>query len=126
LAKESDYVVLLDNKLEKRMFDGGYVHNGFLKSTSWLISNESKTLKDLIKKNPSYTLNFVGHSLGLGVVSMLTLVVANNRGEMGNIPRSKIKCYVVTPARCGVCSLIWMINLILKYCNNKFTIWRLS
>ena len=126
LVKESDYAVLLDNKLGKKMFDGGYVHNGLLKSATWLITAESETLKDLIEKNPSYTLTFAGHSLGSGVAALLTLVVANNKGEMGNIPKSKIKCYVVTPVRCGVCSLIWRINLILKYCNNQFTIWTLS
>jgi len=94
---------------EKKMFDGGYVHNGLLKSASWLISAESETLKDLIKKNPSYTLTFAGHSLGSGIAAMLTLVAANNRGEMGNIPRSKIRCYAVAPARC------MSLNLAVRY-----------
>ncbi|KAK7255985.1 hypothetical protein RIF29_29414 [Crotalaria pallida] len=38
LAKESDY---------KKMFDGGYVHHGFLKSVVWLLNEESETLKRL-------------------------------------------------------------------------------
>lgn len=109
LAKESDYAVLLDNKLGKKMFDGGYVHDGLLKSASWLISAESETLKDLIKKNPSYTLTFAGHSLGSGVAAMLTLVVANNREEIGSITRSKIRCYAIAPARC------MSLNLAVRY-----------
>ena len=32
LAKESDYAILLDNKLGKTKFGGGYVHNGLLKA----------------------------------------------------------------------------------------------
>ncbi|KAF8369928.1 hypothetical protein HHK36_032047 [Tetracentron sinense] len=33
-GKESDYAVLLDNKLGQREFDGGYVHNGLL-NAAW-------------------------------------------------------------------------------------------
>lgn len=109
LAKESDYAVLLDNKLGQAMFDGGYVHNGLLKSATWLITAESDTLKDLIEKNASYTLTFAGHSLGSGVAALLTLVVVNNRKNLGNIPRSQIRCYAVAPARC------MSLNLAVKY-----------
>ncbi|KAH9316148.1 hypothetical protein KI387_024775 [Taxus chinensis] len=109
LAKESDYAVLLDNKLGQRMFAGGYVHNGLLNSAIWLLKTESETLKDLIEKNPSYTLTFAGHSLGSGVAALLTLVVANARDQLGNIPRSRIRCYVIAPARC------MSLNLAVRY-----------
>lgn len=109
LAKESDYAVLLDNKLGQATFDGGYVHNGLLKSATWLITAESDTLEDLIEKNPSYTLTFAGHSLGSGVAALLTLVVVNNRKNLGNIPRSQIRCYAIAPARC------MSLNLAVKY-----------
>eukprot|EP01018_Ginkgo_biloba_P029161 Gb_23706 [translate_table: standard] len=83
LAKESDYALLLDNKLGQKMVDGGYVHNGLLKSA--------------------------GHSLGSGVAALLTLVVAHNRDQLANIPRNRIRCYAVAPARC------MSLNLAVRY-----------
>uniref|UniRef100_A0A803LSM0 Mono-/di-acylglycerol lipase N-terminal domain-containing protein n=1 Tax=Chenopodium quinoa TaxID=63459 RepID=A0A803LSM0_CHEQI len=47
LIKESDYKLLLDNRLGMQMFDGGYVHHGLLKSAIWLLNRESETLKKL-------------------------------------------------------------------------------
>lgn len=47
LVKESDYKVLMDNKLGKQMFDGGYVHHGLLKAAIWMLNKESDTLKKL-------------------------------------------------------------------------------
>ncbi|GLJ39461.1 hypothetical protein SUGI_0806170 [Cryptomeria japonica] len=109
LAKESDYAVLLDNKLGQRKFDGGYVHNGLLNSARWLLKAESETLKDLIEKNPSYTLTFAGHSLGSGVAALLTVIVANAKERLANIPRSQIRCYAIAPARC------MSLNLAVRY-----------
>ncbi|QCD94823.1 Alpha/Beta hydrolase fold [Vigna unguiculata] len=98
LAKESDYAVLLDNRLGKRKFDGGYVHNGLLKAAGWVLDAECEILKDLVEKHPNYTLTFVGHSLGSGVAAMLTMLVVQNSHRLGNIDRKRVRCYAIAPA----------------------------
>ncbi|GER51013.1 alpha/beta-Hydrolases superfamily protein [Striga asiatica] len=100
LAKESDYAVLLDNKLGKRKFDGVYVHNGLLKAAGCVLNAECDVLRELVEKYLSYTLTFTGHSLGSGVAALLTIVVVQNRDRLGNIDRRRVRCYAIAPARC--------------------------
>lgn len=100
LGKESDYAVLLDNKLGKQMFDGGYVHNGLLKAAAWLLNQEAETLTSLLKEYPSYTLTLAGHSLGAGVASLATMVIASNRDRLGSISRKRFRCFALAPPRC--------------------------
>ncbi|KAF8017171.1 hypothetical protein BT93_H2380 [Corymbia citriodora subsp. variegata] len=110
LAKESDYELLLDNRLGMQMFDGGYVHHGLLKSATWLLNEESETLKGLWVENGSnYDIVFAGHSLGSGVASLMAVIAANHGDELGGVPRSKVRCYAVAPARC------MSLNLAVKY-----------
>ncbi|XP_054784792.1 uncharacterized protein LOC129291461 isoform X2 [Prosopis cineraria] len=99
LAVESDYAVLLDNKLGQTEFHGGYVHNGLLKAAEWVFDAEFEVLRDLVAENPAYTLIFSGHSLGAGVVALLTLIAIHNRDKL-DIERNRIKCYAIAPARC--------------------------
>ncbi|KAM7277822.1 hypothetical protein ACFE04_004956 [Oxalis oulophora] len=83
LIKESDYKLLLDNKLGMQMFDGGYVHHGLLKSAIWLLNRESETVKKLsMETGCEYSLVFGGHSLGSGVVSLLAVIVANHGDKL--------------------------------------------
>ncbi|XP_065869497.1 uncharacterized protein [Euphorbia lathyris] len=109
LAKESDYALLLDNKLGKKKIDGGYVHNGLLKAAGCVLDAESEILKELVKKYPNYTLTFAGHSLGSGVAAMLTLVVVLSRDKLGDIERKRVRCYAIAPARC------MSLNLAVRY-----------
>ncbi|KAK7364340.1 hypothetical protein VNO80_12917 [Phaseolus coccineus] len=109
LAKESDYAVLLDNKLGKKKFDGGYVHNGLLKAAGWVLDAECEILRKLVEKYPNYTLTFVGHSLGSGVAAMLAMVVVQNSHRLGNIDRKRVRCYAIAPARC------MSLNLAVRY-----------
>ncbi|XP_039046562.1 uncharacterized protein LOC120186778 [Hibiscus syriacus] len=109
LAKESDYQVLLDNKLGKRKFDGGYVHNGLLKAAGWVLDAECDVLKELVEEYPNYTLTFAGHSLGSGVAAMLASVVVRHQDKLGNIDRRRISCYAIAPARC------MSLNLAVRY-----------
>lgn len=109
LAKESDYAVLLDNKLGQTKVDGGYVHNGLLKAASWLFDTECEVLRGLIERNPDYTLTFTGHSLGAGVVALLVLVAVQNLDRLGSIKRKKIRCFALAPARC------MSLNLAVRY-----------
>lgn len=110
LAKESDYQLLLDNRLGMQKFDGGYVHHGLWKSAIWLLNEESETLKRLWMENGSnYDIVIAGHSLGSGVASILAVIVANHGDNLGGVPRSKVRCYAVAPARC------MSLNLAVKY-----------
>lgn len=109
MAKESDYAVLLDNKLGQRKFDGGYVHNGLLKAAGWVLDKECDILKELVERYPNYTLTFAGHSLGSGVAALLSMVVVQNRHRLGNIERKRVRSYAIAPARC------MSLNLAVRY-----------
>lgn len=109
LAKESDYAVLLDNKLGQTKFDGGYVHNGFLKAAMGVFNEECGVLRELLERHPNYVLTFIGHSLGAGVVALLAMVAIQNREKLGDIERKRIKCYAIAPARCV------SLNLAVRY-----------
>ncbi|XP_068335700.1 uncharacterized protein [Pyrus communis] len=117
LVKESDYKLLLDNELGKQMFDGGYVHHGLLKSAIWLLNEEGETLKRLWLDNGSnYDMVFAGHSLGSGVAALLTVIVVNHRDWLGGVPRSKVRCYALAPARC------MSLNLAVKYADVIYSV----
>ncbi|XP_020235789.1 uncharacterized protein LOC109815467 [Cajanus cajan] len=109
LAKESDYAVLLDNRLGKRKFDGGYVHNGLLKAAGWVMDAECEILRELVEEYPNYSLTFTGHSLGSGVAAMLSMVVVQNHDKLGHIQRKRVRCYAIAPARC------MSLNLAVRY-----------
>ncbi|GAB2265189.1 hypothetical protein Dimus_000254 [Dionaea muscipula] len=109
LGKESDYAVLLDNRLGKRKFDGGYVHNGLLKAAVWVLEKECDALRELVERHPNYSLTFTGHSLGSGVAALLTIVAVQNHDRLGNIDRRRIRCYAFAPARC------MSLNLAVRY-----------
>ncbi|XP_057807193.1 uncharacterized protein LOC131021884 [Salvia miltiorrhiza] len=110
LANQSDYRVLLDNRLGMQMFDGGYVHNGLLKSAVWMLKRESETLRRLWEENGrEYKMVFAGHSLGSGVAALLAVIVANHAHQLGGLPRTLLRCYAVAPARC------MSLNLAVKY-----------
>ena len=110
LAKESDYKLLLDNRLGMQMFDGGYVHHGLLKSATWLLAQESETLERLwVDNGRCYRMVFAGHSLGSGVAALLTVIVVNHRDRLADVPRSLVSCYALAPARC------MSLNLAVKY-----------
>ncbi|CAA6655586.1 unnamed protein product [Spirodela intermedia] len=109
LAKESDYAVLLDNRLGEKKFDGGYVHNGLLKSAAWILDAECDVLKGLLDAHPNYSLTVAGHSLGAGVAAMLAMLVVQNRQRLGDVERKRVRCYAMAPARC------MSLNLAVRY-----------
>ncbi|KAL8047026.1 hypothetical protein ABFX02_08G211700 [Erythranthe guttata] len=117
LVKESDYKLLLDNRLGKQMFAGGFVHHGLLKSAVWVLNAESETLRNLwVENRRVYKMVFAGHSLGSGVAALLSLIVANNGGEFGGIHRSLLRSYAVAPARC------MSLNLAVKYADIIYSV----
>ncbi|KAI0524862.1 hypothetical protein KFK09_004252 [Dendrobium nobile] len=110
LVRESDYEVLLDNRLGRQMFDGGYVHHGLLKAATFILERESNTLRQLVcELGPENKLVFAGHSLGSGVAALMTVIVVNHRDQFGSIARNQIHCYAIAPARC------MSLNLAVKY-----------
>ncbi|KAJ4792919.1 alpha/beta-Hydrolases superfamily protein [Rhynchospora pubera] len=110
LVRDSDYKVLLDNRLGMQMFDGGFVHHGLLKAATWMLKREGETLRNLLDQlGHDYSLVFAGHSLGSGIAALMTIIVVNHLDEFGNIPRSQVRCYAVAPARC------MSLNLAVKY-----------
>ncbi|XP_057831054.2 uncharacterized protein LOC131041848 isoform X2 [Cryptomeria japonica] len=109
MVMESDYALLWDNKLGQQMFDGGFVHNGLLKSAAWVLITEGDTLRELLEENPEYSLTFAGHSLGSGIAALLALLVVKNGDQLGGIERSKVRCYAFAPARC------MSLNLAVRY-----------
>ncbi|KVI03112.1 uncharacterized protein LOC112512621 [Cynara cardunculus var. scolymus] len=117
LKKESDYKLLLNNRLGMQMFDGGYVHHGLLKSAVWLLNQESENLKRLWVENGScYKMVFVGHSLGSGVAALMTVIVVNHRDMLGGIRREMVRCFALAPARC------MSLNLAVKYADVIYSV----
>ncbi|KAF5747469.1 hypothetical protein HS088_TW05G00190 [Tripterygium wilfordii] len=117
LIKESDYKLLLDNRLGMQMFDGGYVHHGLLRSAIWLLNQEGETLRRLwIETGREYSMVFAGHSLGSGVAALLTIIAVNHREKLGGISRDKFRCYAVAPARC------MSLNLAVKYADVIYSV----
>ncbi|KAL3630430.1 hypothetical protein CASFOL_023414 [Castilleja foliolosa] len=117
LVKESDYKLLLNNRLGMQMFDGGYVHHGLLKSAIWVLNAESDTLRGLWEENGrEYKIVFAGHSLGSGVAALLSVIVANHGNKLGGVPRSLVRCYAVAPARC------MSLNLAVKYADIIYSV----
>ncbi|XP_024992726.1 uncharacterized protein LOC112526603 isoform X2 [Cynara cardunculus var. scolymus] len=109
---DPDQVILkkdYDENQGKAKFDGGYVHNGLLKAAQWVFENECEVLKELVERYEDYTLTFAGHSLGAGVVTLLTILAVKNRDRIGNIERKRIKCFAIAPARCV------SLNLAVRY-----------
>lgn len=109
MVNESDYAVLLDNRLGERQFDGGYVHNGLLKVAEQVFESECETLKDILERHSNYSLTFAGHSLGSGVAALLAMVAVQNRARLGNLERQRIRCFSIAPARCV------SLNLAVRY-----------
>ncbi|CAI5987969.1 unnamed protein product, partial [Closterium sp. NIES-65] len=108
MANFADYRVLMDNRIGKQRFDGGYVHHGLLKSAAWLLDQEMETLNALAAENPEYTVTLAGHSLGSGIVAMMTVILHKNPDEVG-FDNARLRCFCIAPARST------SLNLAIKY-----------
>ncbi|KAJ9707252.1 hypothetical protein PVL29_002304 [Vitis rotundifolia] len=67
------------------------LHDGLLKAAGWVLDAECNVLRELVEKYPNYTLTFTGHSLRLGMVALLTMVVVHNRDKLAKIDRKRIR-----------------------------------
>lgn len=94
--------------VSSKSFEDGYCHQGMLESSKWF----DKNLKDLIQKSliKDYSLKIIGHSLGSGVASILTVLWKDIFKDFN------IKCYAFgNPS-------VFSLNLSLKYSNLITTI----
>jgi hypothetical protein len=64
--------------------------------------------------HPDYTLTFTGHSLGMGVADMLTMVVVLNLDKLV-IDRACTHCYTMASARCMSLNLVNSVVLQVTY-----------
>ncbi|KAK8963851.1 hypothetical protein KSP40_PGU007170 [Platanthera guangdongensis] len=110
LGRGADYRLLLDNRPEAQLFDGGYVHRGLLKAAVWILNREAETLRRALKEaGPGCRLVLTGHSLGAGVAALAAAVAVNSLDRFGGIGREMVRCYAIAPARC------MSLNLAVKY-----------
>lgn len=109
LMHREDYKVLLNNRRGEKPFDGGYVHFGMSEAAEWAVEKVAPDLKKLLMANPGYRLTIVGHSLGAGVASLLTLFLICDTKKLGGISSDLISCIAIAPPR------VMSLDLALKY-----------
>lgn len=92
--------VLTDLNPHSEPFEGGLAHSGMLAAARWLLQNEGQTLHDVLQANPGFALVLVGHSLGAGTASLLSLLLretgATPSGPSSNvleIPPDMVTCW---------------------------------
>ncbi|KAG0556997.1 hypothetical protein KC19_11G094100 [Ceratodon purpureus] len=92
--------VLTDLNPHSEPFEGGLAHSGMLAAARWLLQNEGQTLHDVLQANPGFALVLVGHSLGAGTASLLSLLLreaeSTTSGPSSNalkIPPDMITCW---------------------------------
>ncbi|GBG74082.1 hypothetical protein CBR_g17793 [Chara braunii] len=120
LAVKENYWVLFDVRHKKEFTDEngitGYVHPGMFGAADWCFNRHRTMLSDLFSEYPDYNLTLVGHSLGAGIVSCLTLLMIRHRKEMGINNASQIKGYAVAPPR------VVSLNLAVQYADNIWSV----
>jgi hypothetical protein len=67
--------LVTDLKADPVEFQEGFVHKGMLKIVGWYIENLKELMKELLNKNPNYGLLIIGHSLGAGIASILSMSI---------------------------------------------------
>eukprot|EP00917_Polyrhabdina_sp_WS-2016_P032141 GHVP01068555.1.p1 GENE.GHVP01068555.1~~GHVP01068555.1.p1 ORF type:complete len:533 (-),score=112.09 GHVP01068555.1:755-2353(-) len=73
--------MLTDLSYEYEDFKDGYAHKGILKSAKWVYNDISTVIPILCKQEEIKKLYIVGHSLGGGVASLLTVMMAEDITE---------------------------------------------
>jgi len=76
-------------------YPDSYTHQGILHNTEWVWNHikEQGAMKKFLDKNPDYSLTVVGHSLGAGTASLLTLLISRDP----NFKTKPIKCFAYAP-----------------------------
>ncbi|KAF9923455.1 hypothetical protein FBU30_006516 [Linnemannia zychae] len=99
----SAFDTLTDLVCEYQQWKGGLVHGGMKTSADWFMVNLVPQLVAYISKHKVSALNIVGHSLGGGTASILTMMLLDHQHEFQSLMKGqfRIQCHAFAPA-CSV------------------------
>ncbi|KAG0279950.1 hypothetical protein BGZ95_011773 [Linnemannia exigua] len=99
----SAFDTLTDLVCEYQQWKGGLVHGGMKTSADWFMANLVPQLVAYISKHKVSALNIVGHSLGGGTASILTMMLLDHQHEFQSLMNGhfRIQCHAFAPA-CSV------------------------
>ncbi|KAF9134705.1 hypothetical protein BGW39_006128 [Mortierella sp. 14UC] len=99
----SAFDTLTDLVCEYQQWKGGLVHGGMKTSADWFMTNLVPQLVAYISKHKVSALNIVGHSLGGGTASILTMMLLDHQHEFQSLMNGhfRIQCHAFAPA-CSV------------------------
>ncbi|KAG0207710.1 hypothetical protein BGX28_001107 [Mortierella sp. GBA30] len=99
----SAFDTLTDLVCEYQQWKGGLVHGGMKTSADWFMVHLVPQLVAYISKHKVSALNIVGHSLGGGTASLLTMMLLDHQHEFQSMMNGdfRIRCHAFAPA-CSV------------------------
>ncbi|KAF9104973.1 hypothetical protein BGX29_000947 [Mortierella sp. GBA35] len=99
----SAFDTLTDLVCEYQQWKGGLVHGGMKTSADWFMANLVPQIVAYISKHKVSALNIVGHSLGGGTASILTMMLLDHQHEFQSLMNGhfRIQCHAFAPA-CSV------------------------
>ncbi|KAG0326718.1 hypothetical protein BGZ99_009116 [Dissophora globulifera] len=99
----SAFDTLTDLVCEYQQWKGGLVHGGMKTSADWFMKNLVPQIVAYISKHKVSVLNIVGHSLGAGTASILTMMLLDHQREFQTFMNGnfRIQCHAFAPA-CSV------------------------
>ncbi|KAG0037635.1 hypothetical protein BGZ82_002129 [Podila clonocystis] len=99
----SAFDTLTDLVCEYQQWKGGLVHGGMKTSADWFMSHLVPQLVAYIAKHKVSALNIVGHSLGGGTASILTMMLLDHQHEFQSMVNGnfRIQCHAFASA-CSV------------------------
>ncbi|KAI1314893.1 hypothetical protein EDD11_001616 [Mortierella claussenii] len=99
----SAFDTLTDLVCEYQQWKGGLVHGGMKTSAEWFMKNLVPQIVAYISKHKVSALNIVGHSLGGGTASILTMMLLDHQHEFRSMMNGhfRIQCHAFAPA-CSV------------------------
>ncbi|KAG0333720.1 hypothetical protein BG000_008937 [Podila horticola] len=99
----SAFDTLTDLVCEYQQWKGGLVHGGMKTSADWFMNHLVPQLVAYIAKHKVSALNIVGHSLGGGTASILTMMLLDHQHEFQSMVNGnfRIQCHAFAPA-CSV------------------------
>ncbi|KAG0347846.1 hypothetical protein BG004_006796 [Podila humilis] len=98
----SAFDTLTDLVCEYQQWKGGLVHGGMKTSADWFMNNLVPQIVAYIAKHKVSALNIVGHSLGSGTASILTMMLLDHQHEFQSMVNGnfRIQCHSFAPACC--------------------------
>ncbi|KAF9170845.1 hypothetical protein BGX20_008439, partial [Mortierella sp. AD010] len=91
---------LTDLVCDYQQWKGGLVHGGMKTSAEWFMKNLVPQIVAYISKHKVSALNIVGHSLGAGTASILTMMLLDHQHEFQSLMNGhfRIQCHAFAPA----------------------------